>query len=164
MQSTRYTLELPDTGLMGTSAKVIYFVQVAEDGPIKIGYCNKRAGIRARMSELQVGCPWPLVVRRIMQVEGLFEERRLHERFADHRIGGEWFLSVPEVAEEAHGVAMSADGNMSVAKAALDYAQRYGYDEGYSDGEHDAFVRLRRDLERYAGKLTDSTVELRRAA
>ena len=71
----------------------VYIVRAGGPGrPIKVGFTGD---FRKRLSELQVGCPDPLVV--IMTVEanrGL--EKNLHQELAKWHLHGEWFLSEPE--------------------------------------------------------------------
>lgn len=77
----------------------VYFIQaengLGEPGPIKIGMTKKRL-LRDRLSNMQTGCPYPLwLTCAIVASPGL--ERALHERFAGHRIRGEWFHPHPDL-------------------------------------------------------------------
>src|SRR5258708_6780159 len=66
----------------------IYFIQVCNLGPIKIGYTKARP--LDRMEELQCGCPWSL--RLMGAVNGSkFDEARLHDKFAPFKMMREWF-------------------------------------------------------------------------
>jgi len=70
----------------------VYFIQVGTDGPIKIGF--SKSDPSHRVHQLQCGCPWPL--RLVGFVPGTkFNERCLHERFAQLRMEREWFR--PEI-------------------------------------------------------------------
>src|SRR6516162_9936645 len=64
----------------------VYFVQVGDNGPIKIG---KAVSPLARLAELQTGNPIELIPRLLLL--GGRHERFLHRRFKDCRIRGEWF-------------------------------------------------------------------------
>jgi len=74
---------------------VIYAVQVGEDGPIKIGWCEC---IQKRLAALQRANPAPLRVvvtilaRRIV-------EKHLQAFLRDHHLRGEWFHPAPEVLD-----------------------------------------------------------------
>jgi len=77
---------------------VVYFIQSGEDGPIKIGWTST-GNPWGRCAALQTGSPEEL------EVVGFFvgpqsEERRLHEKFAEHRIRGEWFAPVHDLKVE----------------------------------------------------------------
>jgi DNA-binding XRE family transcriptional regulator len=75
----------------------VYFVQVGDAGPVKIG---TTADVRARVQFLQCGSPEPL--RLLGVVDGdLFEERRLHRLLAAYRLRGEWFRPEPAVLDAA---------------------------------------------------------------
>lgn len=71
----------------------VYVVQAGEGGPVKIGFTNKP---RRRIAELQTGLPQRLRVLHLF--DGSEEdERRLHRRFAEHRVSGEWFHPVADI-------------------------------------------------------------------
>lgn len=70
----------------------VYFIQLGEDGPIKIGWTGRTVAIRLR--ELCARYPW-LSVKFLGKIPGeLYQEKSLHNRFKKHMI-------VPEVP---HGV------------------------------------------------------------
>lgn len=64
-----------------------YFVQAREGGLIKIG---KATSLLQRFSGLQTGSPKPLCILGF--IEGVENEAKLHKRFAQFRMQGEWFL------------------------------------------------------------------------
>lgn len=74
---------------------MIYFIQGAMGGPIKIGYTNN---LGRRLFELQEGNPYPLRVLATTEgdrkVEGL-----LHRKFSEYRYRIEWFEDAPELLE-----------------------------------------------------------------
>ena len=79
-----------------TETVFLYAIQAGgESGPVKIGTAKDPD---ARLKTLQTGNPEPLA--GIAAWRALpYEERALHERFAEHRIRGEWFRPAPEVLE-----------------------------------------------------------------
>jgi hypothetical protein len=74
----------------------IYFVQRGVDGPIKIGTARSP---KRRIAELQTACAEILVPLAICP-GGKKMERQYHERFARHRIAGEWFNPDVEIWQE----------------------------------------------------------------
>lgn len=77
---------------------MIYFVQAAGGtGPIKIGYHWHDSDIHTRLVTLQTGSPVPLVCLAAIADGDLYEERQLHERFAEQRLYGEWFAPCTEL-------------------------------------------------------------------
>lgn len=66
---------------------MIYFVQVENDGPIKIGFA---ADIHKRISELQIANPYELSLIGCMRGDKE-KEKRLHKKFVKYWIRGEWF-------------------------------------------------------------------------
>lgn len=65
----------------------VYFVTCREACAVKIGYSVEP---RARLPEIQWGCPLPLTLEAVMPGDHQ-EEKRIHGWFADDRITGEWF-------------------------------------------------------------------------
>jgi hypothetical protein len=85
---------------------VIYFVQVGEDGPIKIGRAHSP---RSRLASLQTASPVPL--RLLGQFDGnARDERHLHRLFAHVRLRGEWF------EPSAALLAVIKDGDITAAR------------------------------------------------
>jgi hypothetical protein len=71
----------------------VYFMQGAAGEPIKIGFS---ANLEQRLQNLRKQSGRKL--RVIASLEGtLATEREIHERFAAHRLEGEWFAPVPEL-------------------------------------------------------------------
>lgn len=69
----------------------IYFVAAGD--AIKIGFTRE---LKSRIASLQTSAVESL--KLLGTIEGtLFEERKLHERFAQHRVRGEWFKSSPDL-------------------------------------------------------------------
>ncbi len=73
---------------------VVYFAQ-REDGPIKIGFSSD---VMRRVFELR------RYVRRPVELLACFpgakpDELRLHERFAEFALGGEWYDAQPPLVE-----------------------------------------------------------------
>lgn len=78
------------------SGSSVYFIQPVDGGLVKIGVSNSP---ESRLSNLQCGSPVELrIVKTIPDVPRSLE-RKLHEKFAQHRRRGEWFdpivLSLP---------------------------------------------------------------------
>lgn len=99
----------------------IYFVQVGDDGPIKIGYSTNPA---RRLAALQASHPEVLHLIGLTQGSQL-EEDRLHEQLAQWRIRGEWYAATAAVlAEIAEPLARVADDleRAVVAREHLDSA------------------------------------------
>ncbi len=74
----RYTTELV----------CVYFIQAGDSGPVKIGKTND---VNKRLRALQTAHADTLHVRHVLNDVSAVMETRLHERFAEHRIRGEWF-------------------------------------------------------------------------
>lgn len=73
---------------------MIYFARCGHDGPIKIGHTI--GGIASRISFLQVGCPWQIVVLGTM--DGDFaSEAALLKKFSHLNMRGEWFHAAEEL-------------------------------------------------------------------
>lgn len=72
---------------------MIYFIQMGEDGPIKIG---KADDPRQRLNSLQIGCPVALTLLGVLDGD-VEREADLHAGFDDARLRGEWFSPVPDL-------------------------------------------------------------------
>lgn len=68
-------------------SQLVYFIQAAESGRVKIGIA---ANPVRRLAELQTGSPEPLRILGVIP-GGARLESQLHARFADDRLHGEWF-------------------------------------------------------------------------
>lgn len=82
-------------GLSQCRAGFVYFIQAAS-GPIKIG---RAADARVRLAEIQTGSHEELVLLATVP-GGRVVERQLHQRFAEHRIRGEWFAPAADILAE----------------------------------------------------------------
>ncbi len=73
---------------------VIYFLQEAgRPGYVKVGTTTLN-GLKRCIGSVQRGNPRPLRLRRLLSVPygyGRFAEQKLHHRFRDLRVRGEWF-------------------------------------------------------------------------
>lgn len=70
---------------------MIYFVQCGDAaGPVKIGFSADEAGVRQRLSTLQIGCPYDLVLRQVV-TGSQSDEAAIHLVFGPNRVRGEWF-------------------------------------------------------------------------
>lgn len=76
---------------------VVYFIAAvderASESPIKIGSTRAPA---IRLRELQAHCPYTLEILALAR-GGTAKERQYHQRFARHRLHGEWFAPAPEI-------------------------------------------------------------------
>lgn len=81
----------------------VYFIQVADDGPIKIGVAWN---VPKRLRALQSANPDELclidTVRCASKKAAQTLEQKLHQQFRDFRIRGEWFEAVGEVRAAIH--------------------------------------------------------------
>ena len=73
----------------------VYFIG-GEVGAIKIGYSKAP---KERLTTLQIGSPIPLAILASF-AGSMADEARLHERYAAHRLHGEWFERHPDILEE----------------------------------------------------------------
>ncbi len=73
----------------------VYFI-ADEYGNVKIGYA---VCVGYRLSCLQTGNASELTLLAEIPGGGPPLERELHERFAEHRVRGEWFRLTPEIVE-----------------------------------------------------------------
>jgi Meiotically up-regulated gene 113 len=85
-----------DPSFAASKDQLVYFLQGENGGPIKIGRSH-RAALRDRISSIQTGYPYKLVLRCVVR-GGNWEENEIHERFAWCRLSGEWFQPVSELA------------------------------------------------------------------
>lgn len=76
----------------------IYFIQVGQGGPVKIGIT--KGPVAERLRVLQAACPYELRVAAIIFDAHPVVESHLHGRFHSGRIRGEWFKgSTPGLRE-----------------------------------------------------------------
>lgn len=76
----------------------IYFIQVGESGPIKIGFSSN---VDQRLRTLQTGHTEKLKLLH-SQIGTKADEGRLHNRFRNIHIKGEWFEADPSLLEFIH--------------------------------------------------------------
>lgn len=69
--------------------EVVYVLQAANGGPVKIGHTTWAAR-EQRRRQLQTGSPSTLVFRRLLR-GGMWLEQSLHAYFQHARLSGEWF-------------------------------------------------------------------------
>lgn len=80
--------------IRGSAMMVIYFIQIGEDGPVKIGLTTN---VLHRLSGLQTSSPFTLNILA-MEKGSLWREKQLHSQFKKAHIRGEWFdYSNPEL-------------------------------------------------------------------
>ena len=90
---------------------MIYFLQVAGNGPVKIGFTAKASAL-PRLKSIQRAMPYDLVLLGVMG-GGKEEELHLHYRFLDHAIRNEWFRPHPDLLTWIAHHAALADGRGS---------------------------------------------------
>lgn len=71
----------------------VYFVQIGEDGPFKIGWSQD---VQRRLGELQVANPSRLYLRGTLRGTRRTESE-FHVRFKSAHVGGEWFQNTEEI-------------------------------------------------------------------
>jgi hypothetical protein len=69
-----------------------YILQI--DGPDKLVKIGRSRNVRSRITSLKTGLPWPL---RVVALIGSDVERELKQKFAAHRVQGEWFKPSQEM-------------------------------------------------------------------
>ena len=74
----------------------IYFIQVGDDGPIKIGFSSSPG---KRLASLQ-GSHYERLHLIGLKDGNRFSEEVLHEKLAQYRLAREWYAAVPEVLAE----------------------------------------------------------------
>ncbi len=84
-------VEAMDAAIAERRGTSVYFASSANR--IKIGWSGQ---VATRLAQLQTGNPDPVRLLATMP-GGRALERRLHERFADARLAGEWFAATPEL-------------------------------------------------------------------
>jgi hypothetical protein len=65
----------------------VYFAEIS-DGPVKIGWTSKLPAVR--LAELQVGCPWKILLLGDIPGETR-HEAALHRKYHSSKMMGEWF-------------------------------------------------------------------------
>lgn len=80
--------------LQRQSAPVIYFVRVAGQSLVKIGFAEN---VGERIGTLQTASPFELVLLGTIAAKSRKEEAALHKRFASDRVRGEWFYLSPTI-------------------------------------------------------------------
>lgn len=66
----------------------VYFIRQRNGGPTKIGFATD---VNARLAALQTAHAQPLHVAGVWPGATSDDEKRLHAKFADKRLSGEWF-------------------------------------------------------------------------
>ncbi len=80
----------------------VYFLAAGRDGPIKIGWTA--GSVMDRMAQLQVGCPFELILLGTLYTEAAPDlERQLHQECSEFHCRGEWFLPHPDLYRQVAG-------------------------------------------------------------
>ena len=102
------------------SEKVVYFIQVGDDGPIKIGSSSNAGG---RLATLQNGH-----YERLHLIGttpgGYVVESVIHQKLAQFVIRGEWYAAVPEVLAEIQEPMERIHDALDLAVVAREHLQR----------------------------------------
>ena len=120
----------------------VYFVQADAGGPVKIG-TGRTSGIRQRLSSLQTGNPYRLVVRRLVSGDERLE-RTLHTHFQSYRLVGEWFVPRGDLIEIARCIPGDDDRSLmrGCFEAGYKAAERETFWRGYRYGRHELAHRI----------------------
>lgn len=78
------------------SSGYIYFIQMGDDGPIKIGFAKDTANLCKRLNTMQIGNPTPLFLRGVLRGPQSME-KKVHQSVWQHRLRGEWFASADDI-------------------------------------------------------------------
>jgi hypothetical protein len=100
---------------MAALKSIVYFIQAADGGPIKIGRSTEM-GLTSRLSGIQTGNPRRLVICSYLEGTGALESE-LHLRFGWAHVRGEWFAPVPELVELAKARHEDPDGHVDAVTA-----------------------------------------------
>ena len=73
---------------------MIYFIQVENNGPIKIGFTANQ--INQRLQSLQTSSPNKLDILGCIDGE-IDREKLIHEKFKEYHIRNEWFIPAKEI-------------------------------------------------------------------
>jgi hypothetical protein len=75
------------------SNHIIYLLQSGDDGPVMLGITAagaKPGAVRSHVRKLQAGNPDTINIAKLINGDPLLE-RRLHVRFADRQVRGDWY-------------------------------------------------------------------------
>jgi hypothetical protein len=109
MARARAALNLENGPAARRQSEVVYFVQSAALGFVKIGIA---ANVLRRLGALQSSCPDKLNLLGVIRPFGALSlERRLHEIFAHERHHGEWFNPCPDLMAYIEESAISAEAD-----------------------------------------------------
>jgi hypothetical protein len=76
---------------------IVYFILDVQSNAVKIGYTTLK-GLKRRLDNLQIGTPNNLKILGAVWGDRKIE-RKLHEKFVDFHIRGEWFNYTSEIDE-----------------------------------------------------------------
>lgn len=130
------------------------------NGPIKIGVANDP---EKRILDLQVGNPYPLILRAKIECSGrkkaYFLESFLHRRFARSRMSGEWFNSrgcnLPKAFKAFEDLGYGSLDAKKVSKDKI-YGSKHMRSVKQLESENSALVRMVEKLENDIAEYLDS--------
>lgn len=106
---------------------LLYAIQSIQGGPVKVGWTSSEQTLATRLSTLQTGNPYRL--RVIWKRPGSQrDEHWLHWHHREHRLSGEWFDAVGEVAEFFGAIPQTHP-----LAELFDEAYEAGWHRGYDD-------------------------------
>lgn len=105
----RWNLDREPARAEKNSPGSIYVIEAAGSDCVKIGFSRDTASFR--LSQLQTGCPFELVVLGSMPGTQA-DEKSIHHQFRKYRIRGEWFRVEGPISEFIENVRLS--GRMAV--------------------------------------------------
>lgn len=91
---------------------LIYFAQLGDAGPVKIGYSANTETLVRRMDTLQNSNPEPLYLRGVIRGTQA-EEQRILTLFFRHRLRGEWFYPSEDLIGHVETMADNSVGELS---------------------------------------------------
>lgn len=96
---------------LGKSPVKTYIMQAGDAGHVKIG---RARDVEARRRSLQTGSSVPLKVIRIIHFDC---ERDLHQRYAGHRLHGEWFSFDHSMLSDGFAEKLLAEAQIQIGQS-----------------------------------------------
>lgn len=109
------------------SPGLLYAIQSTHGGPIKIGWTASADTLTVRLRTLQIGNPQPLAVIWTQQGSRQ-DEQRLHWKYRQRRLSGEWFSAVGEIADY-----FGAPHEQAPLETLYERAYEAGWQRGFDD-------------------------------
>lgn len=84
------SLSMPGYNQHMKTGGLIYFIQMGDSGPVKIGYAKDATNLARRIHALQIGSVEPLFLRGVVRGSQR-DEIAIHDELIGDRLRGEWF-------------------------------------------------------------------------